>query len=1070
MSTQGGARHRAEPSIRSLARRAHAQRRAGRLDSAIECARDAGRQLRERIDAGAAQHLPAWAELIALGCGTAIDGGRVEGVLLQVDAASAELLASTAADTEPARLAAARLHLEAGRLHSLQRRLQPARERLLAALSAPDLFTLEGEPGALLRVRAEAVLGATLCMHSEHAEGLRRLEQALAAFDGPGLDAAGLDRARILINLGAAHFEQQRLDEAQRRTEQAQAVLLPLVRARRPGARADLGRALINLGGIHARAGRLSEGVSAYRVALHAFDTALRSQRLAGDMSRLRASRAKASMNLGYTLFKAGDFDAAQRCLSGALQRYAPLSKDVPHLQADVARTLVNAAHLAVRRGHSDRAAVLYERGLKDFESLMAGGAAPHLEGDRANARLGLARAESMRGSSRRSALLFDSAMTALRDLTHAGQLHHATAWLKVWVAQASVLIDHASAAPARAALLPRLLRVMQSPPLRALGEHEEPLRAPAAALDEMVRWSAIDPRDRAQREAIETLAPACLRYLLDCTAQWLSDSSPAWLAQRQTAMRRWVERLGEVASRLPGAPLLLAAWFLRTRGLRAQRIALATGIDAPVVALRDTLHELNRLEAELLGSLRGPADDDDAMALLPAHAEGPAPALVLERAARWQALRAQVTGQLAWLTAEGRLPASLQLAAPDLVRRLAPGQAVLFVARLDATRLVAAALLAPSAGPARCWVIPLPARYADVSCDLLNAAARLALRHDFGAVPSRDMSALSTIKAPRRIDIAGAHEAACADRLALAALRDIASCIVAPAVRELLEAGCRNIAIVPADDLHLLPWGDVVRAVMPGPTAIAVYPSAGAWLRCCERGAAVGSALPQWAIACTPGLVDAPRLRWVESERRLSQRLWRECGGVVEPLADDSTRRGAFDSLLVMGHGDVPQGNLALSGLRLDQGRVLGAHDAAAGGGFAQVLLSACVLGRTDDAFGEPLGFLSACFAYRTRFGVGWLTEVPDDAACLFSLAFQFTLRRALGADARAMVWSEAFHATCRCIEQGAWPAGFAIWLTEDGEDGEDGEDAGYHGQRWPSSPPPSLRRVLPWVVALGA
>ncbi len=1069
MSTRGGARSATDAAARTRARRAHARRRAGRLDSAIECAHEAGRSLRERIDAGQAQHLPAWAELVALACGTAIDGGRVEGVLLQLNTASAELLASTAADTEPARLAAARLHLEAGRLHALQRRVPAAREQLLAVLCAPDLATLEGEPGALLRLRAQAVLGATLCMHNEHAEGLQRLEQALAGFDGAGLDAAGLDRARVLINLGAAHFEQQRLDEAQRRTQQAQAVLLPLVRARRPGARADLGRALINLGGIQARAGRLAEGVRAYREALHAFDAALRSQRLAGDVSRLRGSRAKASMNLGYTLFKSGDFDAAQRYLTDSLRRYGPLSKDVPHLQADVARTLVNAAHLAARRGHTDRAAALYERGLKDFEVLMAGGAAPHLEADRANARLGLARMKSTRGRARRSVLLFDGAMTALRDLTHAGQLHHATAWLKAWVAQASVLIDHAGAAPVRSSMLPHLLRALRSPPLRALGEHEEPLRAPAAALHELERWLAISPRDSAQREAIDTLAPACLHYLLDCTAQWLSESSPAWLAPRQTAMQRWVGRLGDVASRLRGAPLLLAEWFLRTRGLRAQRIALASGASALVVALREALHELNRLEAELLGGLRGSAldaddaNDADTPALLPAHADGPAPALVMQRAARWQALRAQVTGQLAQVTAAGLLPASLQLSAPDLVHRLAPGQAVLFVARLDATRLVAAALLAPGAGPACCWVIGLPARHADVSCELLNAAARQALRHDFSAAPARDLSP------PRRpiavaVAVAGASEAASGDRLALAALRDIAAHAVAPALRELLQAGCRDIAIVPADDLHLLPWGDVVRAVVPGPAAIAVYPSAGAWRRCCERDAALRTAPPQWAIACAAGPGDAPQLHWLESERRLSQRLWRECGAVVAPLADDSAQRGAFDSLLVMGHGDVPQGNLALSGLRLDHGQVLGAHDAAAGGGFEHVLLSACVLGRTDDAFGEPLGFLSACFGYRTRFGVGWLTEVPDDAACLFSLALQFTLRRALAAEARAALWSEAFHATCRCIEQGAWPDGFAIWLAEQGEDGGD------PAPRWPASPPQSLLRVLPWAVALGA
>ena len=1073
---RGGVRG-ALDSTRALARQAHARRRAGRLDGAIESAHDASQRLRQCIAAGEPQRLPAWAELVALGGGIAIDGGRSDGVLPQLDAAAAELLASALAATEPARLALARLHFEAGRIHSLQRRLQPARERLLAALAAPDLATLEGEPGALLRLRAQAVLGATLCMHSEHGEGLRWLEQALAAFNGPGLEAAGLDRARILINLGAAHFEQQRLDEARRRIEQAQAVLLPLVRARRPGARADLGRALINLGGVHARANRLALAVGAYRAALDALDGALRSGRLAGDLSRLRATRAKASMNLGYTLFKAGDFDAAQRYLAAALRRYRPLLKDVPHLRADVARTVVNAAHLAARRGHTDRAAALYARGLNDFESLLKDGSAAHLESDRANARLGLACAALMQGHARRSAQLFEAAMTALCNLTHAGQLHHATAWLKGWVAQASVLIEHPRAAPAAATLLPVLLRVLQSPPLRALGEHEEPMRAPAAALDAILRWYVIDGRDGAQRAAIETLAPACLGYLLDCTAQWLSDSSPTWLARRQPAMRHWVERLGNAASTMPGAPLLLAAWFLRTRGLRAQRIALAAGTDAQLVALREALHELNRIEAELLGGLRdaGKDSDEPGTALLPAHAEAPAPGLVEQCAARWQALRAQVSERMVRATGEGLLPVSLKLTAQDLLSRLAPGQALVFVARLDATRLVATALWAPGTpsapaaprvaqapnGLARSWMVSLPARHAEASCELLNAAARLALQHDFGAMPPRG---LSRVRAPRRIDIAAASEAASGDRLALDALRDIAARIVEPPVRDMLAMGCRGIGIVPADDLHLLPWGDLVRGWEQGQASVAVYPSAAAWLRC-HSDAPAHSALPQWAIACAQGPQYARRLQWVEAERRLSRRLWRECGAGVALLTRDNAGATAFDSLLVMGHGAVPQGNPALSGLRLDPGQVLGAHEATAGGGFAQVLLSTCALGRTDDAFGEPLGFLSACFAYRTRFGIGWLTEVPDDAACLFSLAFQFALRAALDADADAdaerPVWGAAFHATCRCIEQGAWPSGFASWLADD-------ERA--TGECWPQVPPESLRRVLPWVLALGA
>jgi hypothetical protein len=103
----------------------------------------------------------------------------------------------------------------------------------------------------------------------------------------------------------------------------------------------------------------------------------------------------------------------------------------------------------------------------------------------------------------------------------------------------------------------------------------------------------------------------------------------------------------------------------------------------------------------------------------------------------------------------------------------------------------------------------------------------------------------------------------------------------------------------------------------------------------------------------------------------------------------------------------------------------------------------------------------LSTCFAYRARFGVGWLTEVPDEAACLFSLALQFALRRELRRGGAPGAWGRVFHATCAGIECGAWPEGFAAWIDAAPWDAQ---------QRFPAAPPPALQRVLPWVVALGA
>ena len=1025
--------------LRQLARRARQLRRAGRLDAA-SAAVDSALLL--------ASDAPR-AELIALACAIELDRGRVDGVEARL---SAVLSApATASDSTAHALAQARAHYELGRLCALQRRFAAADEHLLAALRAPDRPSLEGEPGALLRLRALATLGTTDCMQGQHARGLAHLEAAHAGFSAPGLEAAALDHARVLINLGAAHFEQRRLAEGQRWSQLALARLAPELAARRAGARADLGRALINLGGIHSQAGRLDQAIACYRDALAAFERAARSARRGGDPTRLRGSWAKASMNLGHTLYKAGDFAGARRHLGAALRRYRPLVQTSPNLLPDVARTWVNEAHLAARRGQTDRAHASYTRGLQTFQRLMRGAASSPLRPDAANARLGLARVDLMRGHGRSSARRFEQAMALLRDLSHEGRLECADAWLEGWIAQAATLVEQPPPEREALAMVRALSRVLRSPPLRALGELEEPLRAPAAALDAIDRWR----RDRAGVAApgwLDALIARGLEVLLDCTAQVLADSSPPWLHRQGASMRQWVERLGVSAAAQPQAAPLLAQWFLRTRGLRAQRLAIAAASDERVADLRAALEALNRLESDLLGAVSPPRPDDSEGArggrLLDAGV--PAEAGDMEhRFAQWRTLRQRVAEGIGDAVAQGLLPPALRLGARDLARPLAAGQALLLLARLDHARVV---VLSVHAGAVQARLVELPPPLCIGSCDLFNAAARQTLRHDFAPFAARDLTPTRL----RPLDITPAFEDSAGDRIALDALREIGRHLLAPTLSELRTAACREIDIVPADDLHLLPWSDVTRPWLADFVSVDVYPSAGAWLRGRTPRPVASAALPRWALAAAPGLGGARALRWVDVERRGSLRLWQQAGARIAELG---AATGA-DSLLVMGHGQRPHDNPALAGVMLDDGHVLAAHDVASAGPFDHVLLSACVLGRTDEAFGEPLGFLSACLTQRSRFGVGWLTEVPDEAACLFSLALQFSLRDALRAGAEHIRWSRVFHATCATIARGAWPAGFTAWL---------GEDTWAGDAAPPAAPPAALRRVLPWMLALG-
>lgn len=1056
MSTPGGARRRPEARIRTLAQRALALRRAGKLDRASSLVGQGFVLLQPLVDLDPLRWRPLHAELVALDEGIAIDGGRFDGVIERIDVALAALPALPAA-----RLATARLHFEAGRAHAMLRRLPLARERLLLALDPQDGVTLEGEPAALILVRADAILGAALCMHGDHARGLERLRGALERIESIGYAPAAADHARILINLGAVHFEQHRLQVARRCIEQAQALLAPLVRARRAGARADLGRSWANLGSIQSDAGRFEDAVDAFRAAIGAYDQALRTSTLAGDVARLRASRANATMNLGYAMFRAADFDAAQRHLSRALRRYEPLRTQYPHLRADAARALVNAAHLAFQRGKLARAAALYARGRAEFESMIEADGAAHLAADHSNASLGLARVELAQGRATASASRFELALATLRDLTHQGELHLATAWLQAWVAQATLLLDQSRLEKAAPQALPALLRAARSPPRRALGEQEEPLRAPAAALDAVEGWMATASRSAVHRDAMQTLSAACLTYLLDCTAQVLMDSSPTWLASQQAAMQGWVARLGEACLSHPRAEDLLAQWFLATRGLRAQRIALAVGSDERVQSLHRTLQQLHRLESDLLGHGRARTSDagrdsDDAL-LEPAAAVAASSGLA-QRAANWRALHDEVEQRIARAVRDGLLPEASRLSATALTPWLRPNSALLLVARLDNRRLVVVAVRAGANGGRSLQqrIVDLSPQQAELRCDQIVGAARESLRYDHAAGPARDAAG----PALRPLDLAAVEPRVSADRLARTALRVLADAAVATTLQALAHAGCHEVDVVPADDLHFMPWGELAREWQTRRVTLAVYPSAGAWLRCASRRATTARSLPTWAIATAAGSVGEQTLRWVEVERRLSTRLWCEAGVRVARLSADPDGSDGASALLVIGHATVPDGNPALAGLHLDSQHVLGAHEAAARGMFERVVLSACVLGRTEDAFGEPLGFLSACFAYHARFGVGWLTEVPDDAACLFGLALQFALRESMRRPSGQVRWNEVFHITCRSIEQGAWPDGFAAWV---------GQDPLAGSGTLPAAPPPALRRVLPWVVALG-
>jgi hypothetical protein len=199
-----------------------------------------------------------------------------------------------------------------------------------------------------------------------------------------------------------------------------------------------------------------------------------------------------------------------------------------------------------------------------------------------------------------------------------------------------------------------------------------------------------------------------------------------------------------------------------------------------------------------------------------------------------------------------------------------------------------------------------------------------------------------------------------------------------------------------------------------------------------------------------------------VQARERAAHRLARGERGAGDP--------GPVDALLGVGHGSAPDRNAARTGLLAGSGTSakpaawLQPHHLPRLRRCRHALMSACYLGHTDGTAGEALGFLSGCFDHRFVFASGWLAEVDDRAACLYSLAAQWCLQqRSVSplAAAGASGWSDTLAHLRRQLLRGQWASGFHAWLVREWPAGATA--------RAPSAPPPDLQRALPWVVTLG-
>jgi hypothetical protein len=192
-----------------------------------------------------------------------------------------------------------------------------------------------------------------------------------------------------------------------------------------------------------------------------------------------------------------------------------------------------------------------------------------------------------------------------------------------------------------------------------------------------------------------------------------------------------------------------------------------------------------------------------------------------------------------------------------------------------------------------------------------------------------------------------------------------------------------------------------------------------------------------------------APAVPFVRCEAFLSEQIWNPKPGdrwLQElPLSDlrwppADSNQPPVDGLVGIGHGLLPADrNWNHSGLLVPgkdgEMRLLTATELNGILHVRHLLLSACLLGGTQECLGEPLGLFAAVFeeGSSTHTAIGAALPVGDLECCLISLAIQFRLCKLkttpAGADAAAS-WIDVFADVQRDLTQGRWPSEFSAWL----------------------------------------
>lgn len=534
-------------------------------------------------------------------------------------------------------------------------------------------------------------------------------------------------------------------------------------------------------------------------------------------------------------------------------------------------------------------------------------------------------------------------------------------------------------------------------------------------------------------------LRSAHTQMLLRWLQELLSESPSDWMGNHATELEHLIETLWEVC-RAQGANAI-ATWFFRTQGLQALRRALWSDHPHPdVQRYFESRQELGALQEQLLAHGR--------------FNNNPPQQLIEKVQARWQTCKSLRTR----LTEEGLLPEqvvdplhTVRQRLKDLAQQRKCTQAVCLLVRsraqdgVEPDSVSALLLWATAAGDTGLEHKAYPATGASGSGTGSERPVNEGgprwdtatdwLVHADDALASACRNSRGGIVRPRR---GFRHGLAYSDQPANAAsatsdaanseqtLQQVAQCwstITKPLatwLQHTLARTCEKgkslpcVHLLPADDLHQIPW----HHCSPWPAKqLRVWPTLGDWLR--HSGENHVEQSWHWGMASHDAMSHpTKRLPMVALETALTKHLWGPGfptmpAGVLDALTPEarwpSDDEEPVDVLLSSGHGgdtDSAGGSqapvVAGSGIWMGDEANPGLDVWLNGQTLSRVhqpvhwLVMACVLGKTDDWLGEPLGPIAAAFGQKTRFALGWLVQVDDLAACLASLSLQYALKNA--------------------------------------------------------------------------